>query len=124
MGVIPVACEFPGQVCRIFRTPLAAQVVAGVHSDAVQPARHGLLSAHFVQVAVELQENFLRHVLRVGQVSHQPQRGHQHEAFILAHQGIKRREIAGARRLPQVRRFVPLRPVCRCHQCLAAHAFH
>jgi hypothetical protein len=48
----------------------------------------------FAQVPVQPQEDILRHVLRVGKVAQQAQRGNQNQAFVLPDEQVKCGQVA------------------------------
>ena len=59
------------------------QVVADVHGDTIEPA--GEVAGGFdpAEIAVELQEDFLRSVLRIREVAEQAQCGDKHKPLVL-----------------------------------------
>src|SRR5947207_1895244 len=81
-------------VCHDLRRAFPAQVVADVDGHPVKPPRDILHGGDLVQVPVQPEEDLLRRVLRVVEIPEQPQRGHQHQAFVLPDHRLERRQVA------------------------------
>ena len=76
-------------------------IVAHVHRHAIQPGLDFLDVRQPVQTFVQAQERFLRRILRIGQISEQPQRRTQHLFLIRSHQLVESIQVARLRAIQE-----------------------